>query len=224
MHVTACAVGVTVHAVGLCTYFGLRPRETRQIEAAKWCGPLVFFTWQTHVVGVCWFVGGLVHNHLRHDQRGGLGDALVLTLPLTFAMGSALTILFYTLLFDWRTCCRSKMTSTMMTRTAAADHLEHAFALPAALLNAFTVQLVDAPSVSVVAVSVICFGAWYAALLTTNYVLTAGAWPYPILHDAHGKLGAVGVAGLMVAACAVLLACGLCGKLIVASRIDEDES
>lgn len=181
-------------------------------QVMRYFGRFVFLTVQTNFISVNYFALALAASVTGSPVLHSLTEQLF---PLVFALGTLLTPLYYAGdHFNPTKKVRNKELKELGYRYIhLADHLEHASALPLALLETFVFPgTPPATGWSIMLTSAYIF--FYLGITIVNRYLT-GVWTYPLLGDAQDAAGYFGVAGVVLIVAAFLSLLGLGGNMLV---------
>lgn len=187
-------LGLSGFTTALAAVFLLRPgpheAEPHTRALMRYFGRFVFLTVQTNFINVVYFSIGLAASLTESPTLNAITGHMF---PLAFALGALLTPLYYALdHFNPAHKERNKQHKELGFRYAeAADHLEHGFAFPLAILEACFLPTTPPTTAWTITLtsSYICI---YLGITILNRYLT-GLWTYPILGDAYQSGGYLGV-------------------------------
>eukprot|EP01050_Picozoa_sp_SAG11_P034853 SAG11_NODE_12490_length_700_cov_5.668885_1_plen_210_part_10 len=148
-------------------------------------------------------------------------DLMALTVrifPLSFSLGSMLTVLYYSLDYfqDENVKKRKECSKTIAPFCELSPHISHGHGLPLALLNALTLAASGHTRPCVVDL----VGGYIVFYMTQTQVnhATTGAWQYPIIADTQRAAGWPGVLLFFAAIAGLMIGAAQLGVTIVASQ------
>lgn len=206
-------LGVTAHAAAVVSklLIGI-PDRISNPKATQYLGLFTWLTVQTNVICCLRFAAVLV----AHFTVSSALEALTVRIfPLSFGLGSMLTLLFYSLDYfqEENVQKRKKYSQTVAPYCELAAHIEHGSALPLALMDALTLAASghSRPGVVDLVGGYILF---YMGLTLLNHAATR-VWQYPIIADAQRAAGWPGVLLFFAAIAGLMISAGLLGVAIV---------
>ena len=206
-------LGVTAHAAAVLSklLIGI-PDQISNPKATQYLGLFTWLTVQTNVICCLRFAAVLVAHF---TVSSALETLTVRLFPLSFGLGSMLTLLFYSLDYfqEENVQKRKKYYQTVAPYCELAAHIEHGSALPLALMDALTLGASrhSRPGVVDLVGGYILF---YLGLTLFNHAATS-VWQYPIIADAQRAAGWPGVLLFFAAIAGLMISAGLLGVAIV---------
>ena len=211
--ITTALLGVTAHAAAVLSklLIGI-PDQISNPKATQYLGLFTWLTVQTNVICCLRFAAVLVAHF---TVSSALETLTVRLFPLSFGLGSMLTLLFYSLDYfqEENVQKRKKYSQTVAPYCELAAHIEHGSALPLALMDALTLGASrhSRPGVVDLVGGYILF---YMGLTLFNHAATS-VWQYPIIADAQRAAGWPGVLLFFAAIAGLMISAGLLGVAIV---------
>eukprot|EP01065_Artemidia_motanka_P053613 TRINITY_DN998_c5_g1_i3.p1 TRINITY_DN998_c5_g1~~TRINITY_DN998_c5_g1_i3.p1 ORF type:complete len:219 (+),score=28.71 TRINITY_DN998_c5_g1_i3:224-880(+) len=199
MNVVTAAVSFAGFATEFVSHCFEIPATKICPDAAKYFDKGVFLTYQTNLMCCAYYA--YAFRQAWMGKPGGHDDVVRKLFPLSFGVGSFVTIAYYAL-DHWNPVSIQRRRYWEKHGYPSIDllvHAEHLLALPAVLLQALTWEG-PRPSWSEGARHLYRYIAVYVAFIHFNWWLT-GAWVYPFIDQITEKAGATGrtafFAGLM---------------------------
>lgn len=205
-------LGFTAHAAAVYAKLFLDiPDRISSPQATQYLGILTWFTVQTNIICCLRFAAVLVATFAASTDLTALTVRLF---PLSFSLGSVLTVLYYSLDYyqEENIKMRKQCSKTIAPLCELAAHISHGPALPLALLDALTLAAsgyTQPGAVDVVGGYVV----FYMTQTLINHAAT-GVWQYAIVADAQRAAGWPGVLLFFAAIAAITISAGRLGVAI----------
>lgn len=206
-------LGFTAHAAAVYAKIFLEiPDRISSPQATQYLGILTWLTVQTNLICCLRFAAVLVATFTASTYLMALTVRLF---PLSFGLGSMLTVLYYSLDYfqEENVKKRKEYSKTIAPLCELAAHISHGPALPLALLDALNLVASGhtRPGVVDLVGGYILF---YMTQTLVNHAAT-GAWQYPIIADAQRAAGWPGVLLFFAAIAGLMIGAGQLGVTIV---------